>query len=134
VEAEAFAQLLKESVCGGKDAVAGDAREVVGMDGFLVVEAREKDLEEVFADGGQSPFGGKIRAVDIVHPPGGAVGGQNFVPDFGEVEFHQRLTLGASRSGCNREACDLRSVWVFGGKVFFFVLSRKRTDKGGRHV
>lgn len=88
IEADAFLEFLAEPVGDGEEAVSGEASEVLGVDGFLVVESWEEELEEIFADGGEGSFGGEVGAVDVVDSACGAVGLEDLVPDLVEFEFH----------------------------------------------
>lgn len=67
-EAEAFGDLGDEAVHEFEDPSFGEGLDLFGGDGFLIVEPREEEAEEVLAHGRDGALGGEIGAIDPVDP------------------------------------------------------------------
>src|SRR5579862_7164269 len=89
-DAEALADFRFQPVGDGAYAMRRDAGEVVRVDRLLVVKAGKEKLQEILADGGDRPLGGKIGAVDIVDAADFAVGSKNLPRDAFQSLIHDR--------------------------------------------
>jgi len=59
-EAETFTDFLIQPIGDAKNTVGGDASEIARVDGIGIVEAGEKELQDVFTNRGDGPFRRKI--------------------------------------------------------------------------
>jgi hypothetical protein len=65
-EVDALADLRFEALGKGSEPVLGDGWKGVAGDAVFAPESGEEEMKEVFSDGCDASFGGKVYAVDVV--------------------------------------------------------------------
>ncbi|MEI9898390.1 MAG: hypothetical protein WDN28_32165 [Chthoniobacter sp.] len=75
-DADALAHLLLQAADDGDEPLGSELRQRAIEDGVVIVQAGEKDLEEVFADLPDGPLGGHVVGVEIVQAAEALVGSE----------------------------------------------------------